>query len=131
MQKYPKDVRIVFRHQPLPFHPNALPAAKATMAANKQGKFWEMHDKLFENQTALGTAPYERFAQEIGLDVPRFKRAYETAKYRARVEEDQKQAVALGIGGTPTMVVNGERVVGAQPYESLKTILDRKLAEAK
>jgi protein-disulfide isomerase len=129
---YAGKVKIVWKHQPLvQLHPQAMPAALAAEAAREQGKFWEMHDKLFENQTALGTAPYERFAQEIGLDVPRFKRAYETAKYRARVEEDQKQAVALGIGGTPTMVVNGERVVGAQPYESLKTILDRKLAEAK
>jgi protein-disulfide isomerase len=129
---YAGKVKIVWKHQPLvQLHPQAMPAALAAEAAREQGKFWEMHDKLFQNQAQLGAAPYEQLAREIGLDVPRFKRAFDTAKYKGRIEEDQKLAASLGIGGTPTMVVNGERVVGAQPYASLKPIIDRKLAEAR
>ena len=72
MEKYPKDVRIAFRHQPLPFHNHAMEAAEAAMAANAQGKFWPMHDKLFANQQALDRASLEKYAGEIGLNVAKF-----------------------------------------------------------
>jgi len=131
-QEYRGKVKIAWKHQPLvQIHPHAIPAALAAEAAREQGKFWEMHDKLFENQSALPTAPYERFAREIGLDVARWKRAYDSGKYRSRIEEDQRLAASLGIGGTPTMVVNGERLVGAVPYDQIKAVVDRKLAEAR
>jgi protein-disulfide isomerase len=123
-------VKIAWKHQPLvQIHPHAIPAALAAEAAREQGKFWQMHDKLFENQAALASAPYERLAREIGLDLARFRRAYDSGKYRSRIEEDQRLAQSLGIGGTPTLVVNGERVVGAVPYEQIKAVVDRKLAE--
>ena len=129
-KEYPGKVKIAWKHQPLvSIHPQAMPAALAAEAAREQGKFWQMHDKLFENQGALSSAPYERYARELGLDVQRFKSAYDSGKYRSRVEEDQRLAARLGIGGTPTMVVNGERVVGAVPFEQLKGIIDRKLGE--
>jgi protein-disulfide isomerase len=129
-KEYPGKVKIAWKHQPLvSIHPQAMPAALAAEAAREQGKFWQMHDKLFENQGALSSAPYERYARELGLDVQRFKSAYDSGKYRSRVEEDQRLAARLGIGGTPTMVVNGERVVGAVPFEQLKGIIDRKLSE--
>ena len=74
---YPNDVRIVWKHLPLPFHPNAMPAALAAEAAREQGgapKFWAMHDKLFANQAALSEATYEQYARELGLDQARFKK---------------------------------------------------------
>ncbi|HSN92441.1 MAG TPA: thioredoxin domain-containing protein [Anaeromyxobacteraceae bacterium] len=131
-QDYRGKVKIAWKHQPLvQIHPHAIPAALAAEAAREQGKFWEMHDKLFANQAALPAAPYEQYAREIGLDVARWKQAYDSAKYRPRIEEDQRLAASLGIQGTPTLVVNGERVVGAVPYEQLKAVVDRKLAEAR
>jgi protein-disulfide isomerase len=130
-QEYSGKVKVVWKHQPLvQIHPNAVPAALAAEAAREQGKFWQMHDKLFQNQRDLGPATYERCAREIGLDMGRWKSAFDSAKGRPRIDEDQKVAASLGISGTPTMVVNGERVVGAVPFEQLKAVIDRKLAEA-
>ncbi|HET9598988.1 MAG TPA: thioredoxin domain-containing protein [Anaeromyxobacteraceae bacterium] len=128
---YPDDVRIVWKHYPLPFHPNAMPAALAAEAARLQGgapRFWAMHDKLFANQAALSDATYEAYARELGLDVARFKRDLADPKLRARVEDDMKLAQQLGVNGTPTFIVNGERVVGSN---GLKPAVERVLAQAK
>jgi protein-disulfide isomerase len=130
-RSYPDDVRIVWKHFPLPFHPNAMPAALAAEAARQQGgapKFWAMHDKLFANQAALSDATYQAYARELGLDLARFKRDLADPKLKARVEEDMKLAQQLGVNGTPTFIVNGERVVGAN---GLKPAVERVLAQAK
>jgi protein-disulfide isomerase len=130
-QDYAGKVKVAWKHQPLTqIHPQAVPAALAAEAAREQGKFWPMHDKLFENQRDLSASTFERYAKDLGLDVKRWKASFETAKFQPRIDEDQKLAASLGIGGTPTMVVNGERVVGAVPYEQLKAVIDRKLAES-
>ncbi|MBK9516272.1 MAG: thioredoxin domain-containing protein [Anaeromyxobacter sp.] len=128
---YGDKVRIAWKHKPLPFHPHALPAAEAAEAAREQGKFWPMHDKMFAAQQELSPAAYERWAREIGLDLPRFKASLASGRNKARIQEDDAQASRLGIDGTPTMVVNGEKVVGAVPFENLKQVIDRQLAAAK
>jgi protein-disulfide isomerase len=130
-QAYPQDVRLAWKHKPLPFHPNAVPAALAAEAAREQGKFWPMHDKMFAAQQELSPAAYERWARELGLDLARFRAAQGSPALKARVEADDQLASRLGIDGTPTMVVNGEKVVGAVPYDQLKAVVDRKLAEAR
>jgi protein-disulfide isomerase len=130
-RSFPNDVRIVWKHFPLPFHPHAMPAALAAEAARVQGgptKFWAMHDKLFANQSALGDAAYARYAQELGLDVARFQRDLADPKLKARVEEDAKLAQSIGVNGTPTFVVNGERVVGSN---GLKSAVERILAQSR
>jgi protein-disulfide isomerase len=126
-QAYGPKVRIAWKHKPLPFHPNAVPAALAAEAAREQGKFWQMHDKMFAAQQELSPAAYERWARELGLDLNRFKAAQASDKLKARVQEDDQLGTRLGIDGTPTMAVNGELVVGAVPFESLKQVIDRKL----
>ncbi len=126
-QAYGPKVRLAWKHKPLPFHPNAVPAAIAAEAAREQGKFWQMHDKMFAGQQELSPAAYERWARELGLDMARFKAALNSQKLKARVEEDDQLATRLGIDGTPTMAVNGELVVGAVPFETLKAVIDRKL----
>ena len=126
-QAYGPQVKLVWKHQPLPMHPQAVPAALAAEAARQQGKFWEMHDKLFENQRALDPESLERYAREVGLDLARFRAAQQDPKLKARVEEDQALAARLGISGTPTFLVNGERVVGAQPFEKFKEVIDAQL----
>jgi protein-disulfide isomerase len=129
-EAYPKDVRVVFRHQPLSFHPNAKPAAEASMAAHEQGKFWEMHDKLFSNQSALDRATFEKYAQELGLDMAKFRAALDSGKYRAKVEADAAAGAAVGANGTPTFFVNGREFVGAQPFANFKKVIDEELARA-
>lgn len=127
---YGDKVRVVFRHQPLPFHNNAKLAAEASMAANEQGKFWPYHDKLFANQQSLDRASLERFAQELGLDARKFKAALDSGKFTKRVEEDSAQGMAVGANGTPTFFVNGREFVGAQPFESFKSVIDEEIKKA-
>ncbi len=129
-EAYGKDVRVVFRHQPLSFHPNAKIAAEASMAAHEQGKFWEFHDKLFANQRALDRASLEKYAQELGLNVGKFKQALDSGKFRAKVEADAAAGAAVGANGTPTFFINGREFVGAQPFESFKAAIDTEIAKA-
>ena len=128
---YGDKVRIAWKHKPLPFHPHAGPAAEAAEAAREQGKFWQMHDKMFAAQGELSPAAYERWAKELGLDLPRFKASVASGRNKARIQEDDALAGRLGIDGTPTLVVNGEKVVGAVPFENLKQVIDRQLAAVK
>jgi protein-disulfide isomerase len=129
-ETYGKDVRVVFRHQPLPFHPNAKPAAEAAMAAHEQGKFWEMHDKLFANQKALDRASLDKYAQELKLDMGKFKAAMDSGKFRKMIEEDSAAGSAVGANGTPTFFINGRQFVGAQPFENFKQAIDEEIAKA-
>jgi protein-disulfide isomerase len=123
-------VKVVFRHQPLPFHNNAKIAAEASMAAHDQGKFWQMHDKLFANQQALERASLEKYASELGLDMGKFKAALDSGKFTKRVEADSAAGAAVGANGTPTFFINGREFVGAQPFESFKNIIDEEVKKA-
>ncbi len=127
-QAFGKDVRIIWKHMPLAFHPNAMPAALAAEAAREQGKFWEMHDKLFANQPGLSEAAYLQYAKELGLDVTRFTAALRAPETRKRVDEDVAAAAAAGVTGTPTFVVDGELVVGST---GLRDAVERKVKKAR
>ncbi|HVP62389.1 MAG TPA: thioredoxin domain-containing protein [Myxococcaceae bacterium] len=127
---YGKDVRIVWKHQPLPFHPNARPAALAAEAAREQGKFWQMHDLMFAAQQELSPAKYEVWATQLKLDLPRFRASLASSKARERIDEDSKLATSVGATGTPTMFVNCKQSVGAKPLEELKQLVDAELARA-
>ncbi len=125
---YGKDVKVVFRHQPLPFHDKAKLAAEASMAAHEQGKFWQMHDKLFANQQALDRASIEKYGQEIGLDMGKFKAALDTGKFtRSGSRKTRLQAWQVGANGTPTFFINGREFVGAQPFEAFKPVIEAEL----
>jgi protein-disulfide isomerase len=130
MKDYPKQVRLFFRHNPLPFHNNAPLAAEAAVAAEAQGKFWEMHDKMFANQQALDRAGLEKDAQEIGLDMNKFKTALDTHSGKARVDADLAAAKQIGVQGTPNFYIDGRNVQGAQPYEEFKKVVDDEIARA-
>jgi protein-disulfide isomerase len=120
-QAHPGDVRVVFKNMPLPMHDHAWLAAKAALAAGEQGKYWEYHDALFAHQSALDRASLERYAADLGLDTRRFARDLDDARLDARLQADVSDADALGIKGTPTLFVNGRRVVGAQPLAMLES----------
>ncbi|MBC8132251.1 MAG: thioredoxin domain-containing protein, partial [Deltaproteobacteria bacterium] len=127
---YGNDIQIAFRHLPLPFHDNALPAAEAAEAAREQGKFWEMHDKLFANNTALDRASLDKYAQEIGLNAGKFKTAMDTHKFKERIKRDSDDAEKFGARGTPNFFINGRNLRGAQPLEAFKATIDEEMKKA-
>lgn len=126
--------KLVYRHLPLDFHPAAKPAAIAAECASAQGKFWEMHDKIFNEQIKLNPGEIEdptqlktieftdkdlrKWAGQIGLDMNAYDVCVKDEKNSARVDRDLESGQAIGINGTPTFVIGGVRVVGAQPFES-------------
>jgi protein-disulfide isomerase len=129
-ETYPKDVRVAFKQNPLPFHSHAHLAAEASMAAGEQGKFWEMHDKMFNNREHLERADLEKYATEIGLDMTKFKAALDTHKFNDQISKDQAEATKFAAQGTPHFFINGRRLVGAQPFESFKAVIDEQLRKA-
>ncbi len=130
LDAYPKDVQVVFKNYPLPFHQNAMPAAKAAIAAGKQGKFWEMHDKLFENFKTLSQEKYEEWAKELGLDVAKFKTDMESPETAAQVTAEMKEAGEVGVRGTPSFFINGKQPAG-RSFELYKSIIDEAIKEKK
>jgi len=121
-------VKYVLRDFPLSFHPNAEPAAQASECADEQGKFWEYHDKLYENQQTLGTELYLKLANDLKLDAAKFKQCIESGKYKEEVQKDLDYGQSIGVSGTPSFFINGIRLVGAQPYEAFKQAIDAELA---
>jgi len=128
IETYGRDVRIAFKHNPLPFHKDAPLAAEATIEAQAQGKFWQMHDKLFENQKALKREDLNGYAKELGLNMGKFKAALDSNKHKSVHEADQKLARSLGASGTPAFFINGRNLRGAQPFEAFKTLIAEALA---
>jgi protein-disulfide isomerase len=126
-EKYGNQVRIVFRHQPLPMHDNAKLAAVASMAAHEQGRFWEMHDVLFDNQRSLDRASLEGYAKGLGLDLGRFRQALDSATLANYVDADALEAQKRGIAGTPTFFINGKAVTGARPLGDFTQLIDAEL----
>jgi protein-disulfide isomerase len=119
-----ESLRFVFRNFPLAeVHPHALAAAEAAEAAGAQGKFWQMHDVLFEHQTALGLTHLVAYAKQLGLDVPRFSKELETHAFQERVEEEFRGGIRSGVNGTPTLFVNATRYDGALELESILNAL--------
>jgi protein-disulfide isomerase len=117
-------MRFVFRHFPLTeIHPRALPAAEAAEAAGAQGRFWEMHDLLFENQPALDDPDLLRHARTLGLDLPRFVSEVAEHVHEPRVREDFMSGVRSGVNGTPTFFVNGIRHDGPWDVDTLSDAL--------
>ncbi len=126
-EEYKGKVRVCFKHSPLPFHKDAPLASEAALAAGDQGKFWEMHDKLFGNQKALKRADLEKYAQELGLDMSKFKAALDSGAMKEQIKKDQDLGRKVGARGTPTFFINGKKLVGAQPFENFKKMIDEAL----
>lgn len=125
-------VAFYYRHYPLSFHPNAVPAALATECANDQGKFWEMHDKIFEENNAgkIGSATSETFKQyalDLGLDSSQFDPCLDDKTHQAKVDEEFAEGNNVSVSGTPTFYINGRQLVGAQPFAAFKAIIDEEL----
>lgn len=128
MKEYEGKVRVVFRHFPLPMHPNAPKAAEASLCADDQGKFWEMHDALFANQQALSVPDLKDYAKTIGLDQAKFDACLDSGSKAEQVAKDMSEGEAAGVTGTPAFFVNGRMLAGALPFEEFKKVIDAELA---
>lgn len=130
-RKYAAKLRLVHKHNPLPMHGRALSAALAAEAAGRQGKFWEMHDALFEHQRELSDEDIEKYARKLGLNIRRFRRDLQDPELRARIDDEQRQGVTLGARGTPSSFVNGRFLSGAQPVEAFDQLIEQELEHAR
>jgi protein-disulfide isomerase len=128
LNTYGDRIRFVYRHYPLPNHPNARPAAEAAQCVNEQGKFWAYHDKLFTSNGRLTDEDLKRGAAEVGVDAATFTACFESHKYKADVDADIVAGDQAGVTGTPAFFINGRVLTGAQPFEAFKRVIDEELA---
>lgn len=132
-EEYPEDVRVVFRHFPLmQIHRNAFAAHLAAQAAHQQGKFWEMHDMLFETQQDWSEANnasdiFESYAQELGLDMKMYEEAISVGETREFINNQVQGGVDKGVNSTPTFFVNGEKIENPRGFDEFKQIIESKL----
>ncbi|MBI1816134.1 MAG: thioredoxin domain-containing protein [Deltaproteobacteria bacterium] len=123
LKEYPKDAQFVYKQYPLPMHPFAMDAAKASLAASRQGKFWEMHDQLFANNKALQADKLKEYAQKIGLDAAKFEADMKSPEIQQQVQDEIKLGNDVGVTGTPTIFVNGKRLMNRSP-EGFRAMID-------
>jgi protein-disulfide isomerase len=131
LSAYGDRIRFVYRHYPLPNHPNARPAAEAAQCANEQGKFWPMHDRLFQAQTEWnGEATdvpkpfFKRYAQELGLDVGKWESCFDARKYQKRISANLAEGLRRGVNSTPSFVIGRKLYAGMRSYDDMKAIVD-------
>ena len=128
-EDYRDDLRFVFRNFPLPSHANAVPAAQAAEAAGTQGKYWEMYNLLYQNQSqwASDSNPIEIFtgyARELTLDTDKFREEVQSGRYSNKIQGDLNDGRSLGVNSTPTFYLNDEKLVGVVSYEDMKYKID-------
>jgi protein-disulfide isomerase len=126
-KQFPKDVRLVFKQFPLDMHAQAEFGAEAALAAQAQGKFWEMHDRLYAGFPDLSRKTVLRYAQEIGLDVNRFMADVDSRKFKARVHSEEQEGEVAGVGGTPTFFINGKKYNGVFDLASVAPLIKKEL----
>lgn len=131
-----KSVEFVYRDFPLStIHPMAQKYAEAAECSQDQNKYWQMHDKIFEEQDKLGQGTIgaygvddiKRWGGELGLNILEFNQCLDSGKYASEVKKDFEDGSKAGVGGTPTFFINGQVVVGSQPFEDFKNIIDAEL----
>jgi len=127
LSTYGDQIHFVYRHYPQPNHRNARPAAEAAECAAEQGQFWPYHDRLFDDQTNLSDEDLKVSAAQLGLDAAKFNACFDSRRYKADVDKDIKEADQAGVNGTPTFFVNGRILLGAQPFEEFKRVIDQEL----
>jgi protein-disulfide isomerase len=129
-ETYGDKVRWVFRHFPLDFHAQAEKAGEAAACAGEQGKFWEMHDLLWENSAQLQVADLKAHAATLGLDAASYGQCLDSGRHAGLVEADLRAGQGYGVSGTPAFFVNGRPLVGAQPFDAFAQVIDDELQRA-
>lgn len=127
---YPDDVRVVFQQFPLQMHPGAEPAARASIAAQAQGRFWAMHDRLFAERHANGKERLVEIAGELGLDEKKFEADLEAEATAQRVRDEQEKGRGIGVRSTPNFFINGRRIEGALKPDALRQLVELERQQA-
>src|SRR5437762_6729190 len=127
LNAYGDRIRFVYRHYPLPNHPNARPAAEAAACAGGQGKFWPYHDRLFAKPSELSAGDLKHAAAELGLDAAKVNASLDTHKEKPQVDADVHAGEEAGVDGTPAFFINGRMISGAQPFDVFKKVIDEEL----
>jgi protein-disulfide isomerase len=125
---YGDKVRLVYKDFPIPTHPNAQKSAEAARCAGDQGKYWEMHDAIFQDINATTVPQLKQHAGRLGLQQTAFDQCLDSGKHEAIVRADYTSGEKLGVNSTPTLYINGRPLIGAQPYEQFKQVIDEELA---
>jgi protein-disulfide isomerase len=123
VQRFPKEVKLVFKQFPLEDHSQAALAAEASLAAQAQGKFWPLHDKMYANFRQINRARILGWAAEAGLDMKRFQADLDSHKYAARVRAEEQEGEVAGVGGTPTFFINGKKFNGVFEVSAIVPII--------
>jgi len=129
-ERYSKEMKLVFKNFPLRNHKFAWPAAIAALAANKQGKFWELHDQLYENYNRLSDQKIREIAQQVGLDMEKFDKDMKDPELKALVERDFQEGAGAGVRGIPTIFVNGRQLKN-RSFEGFQAAIEKELAREK
>ncbi len=133
VEEYKNEILLISRYFPLSGHKNAMTSALAIEAAGRQGKYWEMHDLLFENQREWGEQKFpnkdifEKYAKQLNLDMEIFKKDVDSKELKSRVLEDKSQGIEIGVNGTPTFFLNGKKIKNPRGYEAFKSLIDEAL----
>ena len=130
LEKYPADLKVVFKNFPIRSHKYAIKAAMAALAAGQQGKFWEFHDEMFKNYNRLNDQKVEEIGIQLGLDQAKFKADQKSPVESARVRQDYEEGIRLGVRGTPTIFINGRRMKN-RSMKNMEAVIDRELAAGK
>jgi len=130
LEAYPDKIRLVYRDYPLPMHARAPKAAEAAHCAGDQGKYWEMHERLFASGNEIDVPDLKKYAGELKLEQAKFEKCLDSGEKTKLVEEHKKAGEEAGVSGTPAFFVNGRMINGAQPLEAFKKIIDEELASA-
>jgi len=129
VDEFKNEVRIYFKHFPLPQHANARLAAEAAVAAQRQGKFWPFEEKVWDNQDSLSPAELEKFAKQVGLDMAKYRKDIEDPAVKAQVQKDRVDGQTAGITSTPTLFINGREYTDTKDTETLREWIKEELGK--
>jgi protein-disulfide isomerase len=130
LEKYPTDVKVVFKNFPIRSHKFAIQAAMAALAADRQDKFWEFHDALFKNYNRLDEQKIQEIVTQLGLDQAKFEEQRKNPVGAARIRQDYEEALDLGVRGTPTVFINGRKLKD-RSMKNMEAIINEELKAAK
>jgi len=130
LEKYPTDVRVVFKNFPIRSHKYAVKAAMAALAAGRQDKFWEFHDQLFKNYNRLNDQKIQEISKELGLDQTKFDEHQKSPVEAARIRQDYEEGIRLGVRGTPTIFINGKKVKN-RSLQNMEAIIEEEMKAAR
>lgn len=130
LEKYPTDLKVVFKNFPIRSHKYAIKAAMAALAADQQGKFWEFHDEIFKNYNHLNDQKVQEIATQLGLDLAKFNADQKSPVEAARIRQDYEEGIRLGVRGTPTVFINGRKLKN-RSMKNMEAIINEELQAKK